>query len=1364
MTTRPTLTSTPEDASLAKWTRDVEGFVEDLIGTANLPSAPAEVKVVSQANSVKVTFRAVNEVGVSEYKIYRSTDKNFTGENAEHIATVTQAIDPTGTDLVYIDAESTEKSYYFVSAVKGIRRPRLEGLVAGFGSSTTGHAIGEVSVGGGSGGVISGFSGTPGSILFVDEDGFIGQDNDNFFYSQSFKVPVAGPEGISWGPHALPDVFLVRDGSDILSQRRGTNSQIFRVYETVAVQVPDITQSLLTSGNSESNTTVYTTASITPAPNKLILAIAVGLRLAVSPNAVPVVTGNGMTWVEIADVPFDHGLGETGRTNLSVFRALDPAPTTGGVTFTYTDTQARASFSIIEIGNIDIGGVDGANAIIQVVLNVQSDTATPLVNLSSFSGLSNATLGVTAYAVGTPTITPGSGFVEVSEETVAPEGTGHEVEFRTDNDTSVDWLYTASVITRSCAIELKNAASSGGGRYIEISSLGSSGESEIMATTIGGSTVRDLIVGTRAGVSVGAITATTIAGSLFDESDSTTYTFPSWTPVTGKVYIATVSNRRAPTTVLPTLAGNGITWTQEETTKQTFGGGENQITVFRGRADSPSTGTLIATFSNTQIRGSITVHELDNVDTGGTNGSNAIVQSAVGAGLSVNSIAATLGSFSGVNNATIGFCTSDNPSTQGAFSPGSGFGAFDPNLLTGSQFNSIAVEFRDDNDVSVDFTSAGSAGPMQIIGLELAASEVPTGNLRFFRGGSEIGRVTSTGLDLSSFNLEFGSDFGVKDTILTRDGEADTLALKRGTNNQTFRVYEFLLAGSPPLITQTVLLADGDEVDRTVYTTASINPTANKLVVCMVMAADQGFSGTVHVDSVTGAGLTWVEMVDLNFDTIASERRCLAIYRALGPAPSAGALTITLDSPGTACRWIIVEFDNIDTSGTNGSGAIVQSATNRADSGTSITATLGAFSGISNATIGCFGSGSVATNLTEGSGFTKISEVDLGTIKAMFTFRDDNDTTVDMSQSVDGDMAVVAFEIKNAISPGDARYIEVIGLGASGGAEVMAVTGSGATDRALVIGTRGDESIDFYVNDAEAVRVESTGELLIQDGDVSLPGIAFIEEPDTGFFRIPSDRIGIVGGGIELMRLQNTQITVQGTGSLVWAAGTIGGSDDVRLRRTAPYTLKLELLTNPGTFEIYNTFTDATDNELAELGWIPVSDVFVVGTKKGSGGGSARAMQFRTDELAAIDIDTSQNVVHRSNVAQSNLTEGGVAQVVYKTAHEVHTLAGAKTSDTTTISIPAGAKILGASFNVNTAVTDDDGDNTWSAAFITGASESLASGAAAAQNTKVNSLTADDEVATATTEIQFTANGSNFTAGVIEIVVYYMELTSLADV
>ncbi len=126
----------------------------------------------------------------------------------------------------------------------------------------------------------------------------------------------------------------------------------------------------------------------------------------------------------------------------------------------------------------------------------------------------------------------------------------------------------------------------------------------------------------------------------------------------------------------------------------------------------------------------------------------------------------------------------------------------------------------------------------------------------------------------------------------------------------------------------------------------------------------------------------------------------------------------------------------------------------------------------------------------------------------------------------------------------------------------------------------------------------------------------------------------------------------------------------------------------------------------------------------------------------------------------SNNTEGNTARLNLRTAQEAVNLSGATTD--TTINIPSGARLLGASFCVNTAVTDDAGDDTWSAAYTGGSTTSLASGAAAAQNTKVDTQVAD-EIASAQTNIRFTPNGGNFSAGVIEVVAYYEDLTSLAD-
>lgn len=137
-------------------------------------------------------------------------------------------------------------------------------------------------------------------------------------------------------------------------------------------------------------------------------------------------------------------------------------------------------------------------------------------------------------------------------------------------------------------------------------------------------------------------------------------------------------------------------------------------------------------------------------------------------------------------------------------------------------------------------------------------------------------------------------------------------------------------------------------------------------------------------------------------------------------------------------------------------------------------------------------------------------------------------------------------------------------------------------------------------------------------------------------------------------------------------------------------------------------------------------------------------------------------VTATQSLALSNPTEGGTAKATIQTAHETHTLTLGASSVTTTIDIPTGALLLGASFNVNTAVTDTAGDDSWTAAFSGGDTTALGGGAPT-QNTKVDTMIVP-AVAGSETNITFTPNGGNFGAGIIEVVAYYIDLTSLANV
>ena len=141
---------------------------------------------------------------------------------------------------------------------------------------------------------------------------------------------------------------------------------------------------------------------------------------------------------------------------------------------------------------------------------------------------------------------------------------------------------------------------------------------------------------------------------------------------------------------------------------------------------------------------------------------------------------------------------------------------------------------------------------------------------------------------------------------------------------------------------------------------------------------------------------------------------------------------------------------------------------------------------------------------------------------------------------------------------------------------------------------------------------------------------------------------------------------------------------------------------------------------------------------------------------------TAAALKHSNGLSFTNSAEGDTASLNIKIARESHTLANAATS-TTSIDLGSNVLVLGVGLNVDTAVVDDGGDDTWSSNLDDGADiGTISTGSAAAQNTKVDKLFVPI-LTDATTNVKFTANGGNFSAGVIEVLVYYIDLTSLAN-
>ena len=222
-------------------------------------------------------------------------------------------------------------------------------------------------------------------------------------------------------------------------------------------------------------------------------------------------------------------------------------------------------------------------------------------------------------------------------------------------------------------------------------------------------------------------------------------------------------------------------------------------------------------------------------------------------------------------------------------------------------------------------------------------------------------------------------------------------------------------------VTQNPLTVGGSATNGTSYITASITPGVN-LLILLAIEIDYVLAQAPPAPALTisGNGLTWVLIAadGGHFVSGSSYFNYTYLYRSMGASPSTGGITIGTTPTADSIRWSVSEYDGVDTSGTNGSGAIVQNATNRAENVTTLTVTLGAFGDSGNATYGAFGAGDTSaagdTSFTPGTGFTEIHDAATEYAALGTEWRSDNDTSVDTTASKTIDLGGVAVEIKAA--------------------------------------------------------------------------------------------------------------------------------------------------------------------------------------------------------------------------------------------------------------------------------------------------------------------------------------------------------------
>lgn len=177
-------------------------------------------------------------------------------------------------------------------------------------------------------------------------------------------------------------------------------------------------------------------------------------------------------------------------------------------------------------------------------------------------------------------------------------------------------------------------------------------------------------------------------------------------------------------------------------------------------------------------------------------------------------------------------------------------------------------------------------------------------------------------------------------------------------------------------ITASNLTQGASPTDSQTYDTSSVTPGSNRLMLVSVTIRNP-VAANLGTISLSGNGLTWVEIATITYSTIATPLERTSIFRSMGASPSSGAITITITGSGnTAAAWSVDEFNGVDTSGTNGSGAIVQSATDASDSSTADppAPTLSALAdAVNNAVYSAFGNVN-GRSLTPGGSYNELAD------------------------------------------------------------------------------------------------------------------------------------------------------------------------------------------------------------------------------------------------------------------------------------------------------------------------------------------------------------------------------------------------------
>lgn len=210
--------------------------------------------------------------------------------------------------------------------------------------------------------------------------------------------------------------------------------------------------------------------------------------------------------------------------------------------------------------------------------------------------------------------------------------------------------------------------------------------------------------------------------------------------------------------------------------------------------------------------------------------------------------------------------------------------------------------------------------------------------------------------------------------------------------------------------------------------TASVDPQDNVFLVIYLVASRA--ATTFSFTSVSGLGLTWAKVPAADVGTPSGPYRKVSAFRTYGASPTTGAVTINTSDNYDTLVWGLIECTGADSSGTSGSGAVVQAPPEEELASSYVFDQFAAFGSGDNRPLAGVGRYASHTATAEG-GWTKLVDQKAGTATHLVVvWRDaSDDLTAGVTFSGSTTNMAVGIEVKNAPAASCKGALMMMGMG-----------------------------------------------------------------------------------------------------------------------------------------------------------------------------------------------------------------------------------------------------------------------------------------------------------------------------------------------